>query len=276
MKSKILMTLFLVLSMNVASAGGVQLFGVSPYSSLSGNAEYKLSKINPDGSTESTIDITYNGTTITGANGLVVDTIDSKTVYIMFKHDDLTNDRALGTLDINTGVVTYVGDSTEKIAGITMGNDGQMYAVTGDGSPTSESLFMVDKTDGSLTFMTALGDGNDGETIGFNSDNGLIYTRSGRDSDPSFMSIDPTASPLAPVQVGGVTLDEAFSLLYDIDTGTFLEANLDLDLINLAMDGSQVVIGSTDSYFKGMIFFPRKQDFIYYDGFETVVAPPVQ
>ena len=56
---------------------------------------------------------------------------------------------------------------------------GDLYGVTGDGSTTPESLFTLDKTTGAPTFQCTLGNGNDGEALGFNPMDGLFYHASG-------------------------------------------------------------------------------------------------
>lgn len=55
----------------------------------------------------------------------------------------------------------------------------QLVGVTSDDAVTPESLFRLDTTNASATFVMALGHGLDGETIAFNPANRLIYHASG-------------------------------------------------------------------------------------------------
>ncbi len=273
-KKLILIIASLLLASIVQAQGGVQLYATSPYNGDAVGNGGLMTVDQASGAPISAIDITLNGTVITGSNGLAVDPSDETTVYIVFKHPDLTEARALGTLDLATGVVTIVGEFIgENVAGITFDDAGQMYAVVGETGANPESLFSVNKADASLTLITALGDGSDGETIGFNSNNGLIYTRSGRDTASAFTSIDPSGPTV--VAVGGTTLDEAFSMLFDIDTGLFIEANLDQEMLTTdPANGTQAITGATgSSWYKGMMYYPRKQEVIFYDGINVQNIP---
>lgn len=61
-----------------------------------------------------------------------------------------------------------------------------LIGVTGDGAVTPESLFFLDRTNASAIFVMALGNGADGETIGFNPDDDLLYHASGFAADDKF------------------------------------------------------------------------------------------
>ncbi|MGV6852907.1 MAG: IPTL-CTERM sorting domain-containing protein [bacterium] len=163
--------------------------------------------------------------------------------------------RGLATIDLNTGVTSLTNDLGEKFAGITFDCTGQLYGVTGDGSSTPESLFTIDKTNASISLLATLGNGSDGETIGFNTADGLLYTRSGRSTNSSFYSINPGTG--ASTQIGGTTLDEAFAMLWDPVNNYFLEFNIDKELVTTQTDGTQAIIANGISpYYKGLAWVP--------------------
>src|SRR5262247_3267895 len=54
-----------------------------------------------------------------------------------------------------------------------------LYGVTGDGATTPETLYRIDKTNGAMTFVLALGNGANGEAIGFRPQDGYLYHASG-------------------------------------------------------------------------------------------------
>jgi hypothetical protein len=54
-----------------------------------------------------------------------------------------------------------------------------LYGVTGDGGSAPETLYTLSQTDASRTFVRAFGNGDDGEAIAFNPDDGLLYHASG-------------------------------------------------------------------------------------------------
>ena len=78
-----------------------------------------------------------------------------------------------------TGVI--IGLTGEAIASLSMHPNGTLYGVSGDGSTTSDVLYTIDTNDGSLTFVMNLGNGDDGEAIGFRPD-GTLFHSSGHNS----------------------------------------------------------------------------------------------
>ncbi len=59
---------------------------------------------------------------------------------------------------------------------------------------TPESLFAIDLANASATFLMALGNGGDGDAIGFNPVDGLLYHASGwARGNPVWESIDVSA-----------------------------------------------------------------------------------
>ncbi len=73
--------------------------------------------------------------------------------------------RPLVTVNMGSGVCTLIGDTGDAVAGITFAPDGTLYAVTGDGASTPSTLWSVNTSNGALTNLLTLGNGDDGETI---------------------------------------------------------------------------------------------------------------
>jgi len=88
--------------------------------------------------------------------------------------------RNLGKVNLSTGVIDDIGTlNIDGVANITFSENGVLYAVTGDGSTVGETLFTVDTSNAQMTQVLALGNGNDGESIEYCTDDGKIYHWSG-------------------------------------------------------------------------------------------------
>ena len=140
----------------------------------------------------------------------------------------------------------------------------------------------MDKTTGLLTSIVVLGDGTDGESIAFNPSNGLIYTRSGRDTAPSFYSIDPNNPVPNQIGIAGTPLDETFGFIYDAANSRFLEVNLDGQLVAIdPVDGTQTLLSdytnggfAGNRYYRAPMFYTNT-DLIFRNGVEeNVFIPP--
>lgn len=109
---------------------------------------YDFGKIIPD----SIIINSFNGMAIDPTMGGIYSVLNS----------GKGNPRYLATIDISTLDLTTLGPlnemgGTNSVASIAFSSDGNLYAVTGDGSTDKpESLFSVNKTTGELTFLASL------------------------------------------------------------------------------------------------------------------------
>src|SRR6266850_2092986 len=65
-----------------------------------------------------------------------------------------------------------------------------LIGVTGDGASIPESLFLLNPTNASAIFVMALGNGSEGEAIGYNPDDGLLYHASGLLQSDVWESVD--------------------------------------------------------------------------------------
>ncbi|MDH3457501.1 MAG: hypothetical protein OER90_11750 [Gemmatimonadota bacterium] len=111
--------------------------------------------------------VTVPGDSIDGFTGLAEDPT-SGTMYAVVRLRDNPNrkTRDLVTLDITALTAAYVAPLPETgVAGITFLPDGTLLAVTGDGANNPETLWRVNKTNGVMTSIIAMGNGADGESI---------------------------------------------------------------------------------------------------------------
>lgn len=255
-------------------AGGVKLYALDRDSG-------DLAEVNPQTGVliGSPSPLTLSGFVVSKGLGMALDPSDFTTVYAVIE-DDASN-RRLVTLDLNTAVATDVGLLSDLVAAITFDDTGQLWGVTGDGATDSETLFTINKTTAVMTQVTALGDGTDGETIAFNYDNDLLYTRSGNEAafpGQALTSIDPSNPiPTTIVISSADGFGEPTGLVYDEDTGMLLEADRQERLMGINVStgvfteiAPAVQGGPT---LRGLMFFPSKQDLIFYDGVNLNNAP---
>lgn len=147
-------------------------------------------------------------------------------------------------------VVAYIASAGQASAAMLVG-------VTGDGAATPESLFFLDQTNASATFIMSLGSGDDGETIGFNPIDGLLYHASGiSDGNRSWESIDVhTATIVSSGPLTGPDVnEETFSIAYNSATGRFLAADRVNGFFDVALDGTATKLGTTTGGLKGLAF----------------------
>jgi exosortase sorting signal-containing protein len=128
-----------------------------------------------------TTEITLAGETVNGCTGMAKDpTTGTCWMILNITEPETTNPRVLVTVDEETGVATLIGDTGNAFSTIAFDASGTLYGVTGDGASSNpETLFTLNKTTGMPTIVQALGNGDDGEAIAFNPQDGLLYHASG-------------------------------------------------------------------------------------------------
>ena len=216
-----------------------------------------------DASTVSSVTITLAGEDVDGGTGLAVDPTTSSLWALLRIGSSF---RELVTIDPNTGVATSFGTTDERgMAGIAFDAAGTLYGVTGDGGDTPETLFTISTVDATTTIFLTLGAGDDGETIGFNPDDGRMYHASGHDSDCAgddgvcFEHIDLGTTVITDIDITGTDLleEEAQALTYWDGPDVFLWKQ-DHDtgpLFSVTADGTTVtLIGDMDHQAKGLAF----------------------
>jgi hypothetical protein len=170
--------------------------------------------------------------------------------------------RRLVTLDEETGIATDIGDTGNRFAGIAFASDGTLYAVTGDGGGVPETLFTLSTLDGSPTQVLELGAGSDGETLGFNPDDGLLYHASGigtpnHPNGEKFETVNLTTWSVTNVPLSGFDYEELTALGFA--DGAFFAGDLgnsafDMPrLLRISTTGVVTLIGSMDHVAKGLV-----------------------
>ncbi len=204
------------------------------------------------------VEVTIPGSTYTGGNGIQMDPT-SGTYYMIAKISGVTG-RMLCTVDVVTGVLTPIGNTTENIAGIAFDSAGQLYGQSGDGGNSSETFHTIDKATAAITQQIVnMATGSDGETITYCPDNNKVYRWSGRDTNPAMECIDPATNTVTPVTRSGFNYDEVFGATY-VGGGWFLLANLDqefiyVDTAGFAKPAEPQGVGTVmGGYIKGMAF----------------------
>ncbi len=145
------------------------------------------------------------------------------------------------------------------IASVEQASASMLVGVTGDGAATPESLFLLNQSNASATFIMSLGNGNDGETIGYNPFDGLLYHASGISSGNRYWeSIDvlnTTIVSSGPLTGPDVT-DETFSITYHSATASFLVADRLNGFFDVTLDGTATKLGTSSGAggLKGLAF----------------------
>jgi len=220
-----------------------------------------LRTIDPDdGRRISSLELTLPGSTVLGGNGLAVHPSTGE-LYAIIKVSGVTG-RVLSVIDPLTGIATSVGNTGDNFAAIDFDQSGNLYGVTGNGGSTPESLFSIDPTDATATFLVALGAGSDGESIAFNHSDGFMYHMSGRDTDSALERIDLNTLAVTDIPRSGFNYDEVFGLAWDPVDGHLLMTNLDQELVSVTTDGFATLISSglAYGYNRGFAFTPGNLD----------------
>jgi len=220
-------------------------YGVDPFS-----ADFSI--IDTANYTNTTITLTSSLGTVTGANGLSSDYCG--TIYIVYKHTGAPG-RHLGTVDPSTGVVTDIGTFTDNIATIAFDNNGVLYGVTGDGATVSETMYIIDISTAAMTLAATLGNGNDGEAIAFNPEDGLMYHWSGWGAGNVIMeTIDLGTFTTTPVTLSGSIPNNVGSAVY-AGNGTFIASDVNSqEIIEITSAGVASATPNTTLALKGLSF----------------------
>lgn len=148
-------------------------------------------------------------------------------------------------------VATVLGSSNTFATAI-------LYGVTGDGANTSETLFTLSTTDASATFFMTLGNGSDGESIGYNSNTAFMNHGSGiSDGDRFWEEIDLDSASLhsSQQQSGSAALDdELLDLAFNVVTGFMMATDRGDNLYSFTSNGVGTLIGDTGLNLKGLAY----------------------
>jgi hypothetical protein len=223
---KILFVCIAVLSLVFSNTTSLQAQAPTPQPLVWGSSPYQDSLWSIDTTTWQVVNRlgpTIAGFTITGMNGLAIDPTTFE-VYIIMKLSSVTG-RVLGKIDLQTGVCTQVGNLGDNFSTISFREDGQLFGVTGNGATVPETMYLIDKTNGTKTLATALGAGADGEVICYNKDDNFFYHWSGNATMvmERVMSVAPYTTTNIPVT--GTPGGETFGSLY-LGNNNFLNSTI--------------------------------------------------
>lgn len=229
------------------------LYSISP-------RDNKLRVVDTSGVVETTssVTITLAGEVVEGGNGIAADPTDNDKLYALLKLQGQSG-RELVTIDPSTGIATSVGagNTGDRFAGLAFDLAGTLYAVTGDGAGVPETLYTLSKTTAAPTFVLTLENGNEGETIAFNPDDGLIYHASGLgipNVNEIFEAINPATLTVTSITLKGQDYTEATALTYEGDA-TFFLADLGRRLYRINTEGVSQYEGVLDHDTHGLVPF---------------------
>ena len=113
-----------------------------------------------------------------------------------------------------------------------------LYGVTGDGSASQpETLFTLDSATGNATFLMALGNGGDGESIA--SDGNNLFHLSGNNNPTVFEKINLNNLTTTNITLtGDLPLNEIYGSVFFKQSGSLLLTDLNNNLFNLTLNGN--------------------------------------
>ena len=260
----------------IQTDAALEAYGARALYSMSGDDDL-LRVVNPStGSTISSVAITLAGRGVSFANGLATHPVTGE-IFALLKLDGQTG-RQLVKINPITGVATSIGDTGDQFAGLAFNSSGTLFAVVGDKKNTAggglppETLFILNTLNAAPTQVVVLGRGNDGEAIGFNPNDGLIYHASGNDTggdgcapfDPStcveiFESVNPNTLGVTNIPLSGayVPLTESYSeaaALTHLSGNILLLTDIDQNLYQITTNGVVTFVGAMDHVAKGLAF----------------------
>lgn len=194
------------------------------------------------------------GFTITGITGMATDPTTGIT-YVIMKLSSVAG-RVLGTIDLPTGICTQVGNLGDNFSSLAFREDGQLFGVTGDGATVPETLYLIDKTNGTKTVAAALGAGVDGEVICYNRADDFFYHWSGNGTVvyEQVMSVAPyTATNIV---TSGTSGGETFGAMY-LNPTTFLRSTISSNFNRHSTAGVYSgTFGSNPDDLRGLVMLP--------------------
>jgi len=176
--------------------------------------------------------------------------------------------RNLLQINPDTGQARNVGTLNQRIASLAFNSSGTLYGVSGecnngcDGSSMAETLFEISTTDASLTLVQALGNGDSGEAIAFNPDDGMMYHMSGQGAGLIFEKINLSNGTVTAIALSGGALQnrETAGFTYDAARSVFVGSLIDPDLgegdyISISSTGFVTITGALEFAWKDFAFW---------------------
>ena len=167
----------------------------------------------------------------------------------------------LAKIDPATGAATIIGNTGDCFASLAFHSNGTLYGVTNSEGAVPPSLFTLDTTSATPTFLISFdtvgvssGAVVGGSGLAFNPSDGLLY-RSGRvgDSDPIFQAIDPDTLAVTDIPLSGSPTAEIIALTHSFEN-TLLGADVSDRLFSITTKGVRTLIGPMDHLPRGLAF----------------------
>jgi hypothetical protein len=231
------------------------------------------------GDTLSSVPITLAGKSVSRGNGLATQPVTGRLFALLTLVGQ--SGRQLVTINPGTGVATSVGNTGDQFAGLAFNSNGILFAVVGDkknqpvGGLPPETLFTLNTSNAAPTQVLVLAAGNDGEAIGFNPNDGLIYHASGNDTigdgcEPFnasicveiFESINPNSLTVTNIPISGNYMPRTgnyleVGALTHLSGNVLLLADIGQNLYKITTAGVVTFVASMDHVSKGLAFVPR-------------------
>ncbi|MFK7757985.1 MAG: T9SS type A sorting domain-containing protein [Flavobacteriales bacterium] len=152
---------------------------------------------------------------------MAINPVDGE-IYVLAKISG--SERFIGTLDLASSVVTFLHDLDDRYAGITFAENGNCYAITGDGATNSSTLYEINLANGDQTELIDLSSvGSDGEAIAYNTGDGKIYRYAGSNDwqtiDLSDLSTEEFTMSATPANFGHALYFEAGNNTFTLVAG---------------------------------------------------------
>jgi hypothetical protein len=163
-----------------------------------------------------------SGGAITGTNAIAKHPATGA-LYVVVKQSAVPG-RVLGTLDLNTGVVSIIGNLGDNFSSLTFNGNNTLLGVTGDGASVPETVFRIDQSNASSTLLRALGNGLDGEVICYNPTDNMVYHWSGNGT-VVFEKFDTAGTTVTNIPIIGITNGETFGMVH-LSGNTFIGSNI--------------------------------------------------
>lgn len=138
----------------------------------------------------SAVDVSLDGENVTRVTALAVDP-GTDELYAVLRTNVSGNTRRLVIIDPDTGNGTILGDLDDSFSAIAFDAGGSLYGLTGDGASVPCSLYEINKTDATTTFIATLAEVDwSGEALAFNPGDDLLYRISGMGGAEAFQSVE--------------------------------------------------------------------------------------
>lgn len=194
--------------------------------------------------------LTLAGFTVDGTNGLAIDPTTG-TAWVVVNNSGV---RRLCTVNQGTGACTQIGQLSDVVASIAFTAAGVLYAVTGDGAAVPETLYTVNKTTAAMAFAKTLGAGFDGEAIGFNAADSMMYHLSG--ITVMYEKIDLVTLVITPI-AHSIPNNEHGAMSYDPVTSSFFAGTTGGDIYRITPAGAATLVGNPgNDGIKGIAIIP--------------------